>query len=324
MVEVGQINLIEDKEYLKNYDLVDIPGVSEYTSQLIKKNLEEKILNKSNYNFEIPIDIDAPIPPKGIFNDMTIEKEMEKYNQLNEINYLTQIFSIIKSKMSNGIIVFSIDNYEHTENYRIIGKLQKILDKPIENFLILLNKIDKSPNSDYDLKNLERKCTEYFPNYKFNFINNTIVPCSAIQLETKLKMDKSFKHLLYYYYLNLLIKINLNTTSNPSVASINITFLEIIKKAINNISKAISKIKFIQKIEDLLKDKNLLIILDEIKEIFKFIKENHKENKINLGINEQEFNIEEIKKTLKEIEDKNENESEKRKIVIMIYLKSLL
>ena len=51
--------------------------------------------------------------------------------------------------------------------------------------------------------------------------------------------------------------------------------------------------------KNLLKDKNLPIILDEIKEIFKFIKENHKENKINLGINEQEFNIEEIKKNLK-------------------------
>ena len=35
MIEVGETNLIEDKEYLKNYDLVDIPGVSEFQGQQI-------------------------------------------------------------------------------------------------------------------------------------------------------------------------------------------------------------------------------------------------------------------------------------------------
>ena len=33
LLELGNINFIEDKEYLLNYDLVDIPGVSEYISQ---------------------------------------------------------------------------------------------------------------------------------------------------------------------------------------------------------------------------------------------------------------------------------------------------
>ena len=28
MVEIGEKNIIEDDEYLKNYDLVDIPGLS--------------------------------------------------------------------------------------------------------------------------------------------------------------------------------------------------------------------------------------------------------------------------------------------------------
>ena len=30
MTEVGEVSLIKDEEYLKNYDLVDIPGLSEY------------------------------------------------------------------------------------------------------------------------------------------------------------------------------------------------------------------------------------------------------------------------------------------------------
>lgn len=33
LLELGNINFIEDKEYLLNYDLVDIPGVSEYINQ---------------------------------------------------------------------------------------------------------------------------------------------------------------------------------------------------------------------------------------------------------------------------------------------------
>ena len=90
---------------------------------------------------------------------------MQNYNPNDEINYLTQIFGILKDKMNNGIIVFSIDNYEQTENYRIIGKLQKVIDKPIENFLILLNKIDKSSNKESDLEQLCCKIMEYFPNH---------------------------------------------------------------------------------------------------------------------------------------------------------------
>ena len=42
MVEVGESIIIEDEEYLKNYDLVDIPGLSEYCPSKIEGN---KIIN---------------------------------------------------------------------------------------------------------------------------------------------------------------------------------------------------------------------------------------------------------------------------------------
>ena len=41
MIEIGENNFIEDKEYLKNYDLVDIPGVSEYTKSSDQQNYED-------------------------------------------------------------------------------------------------------------------------------------------------------------------------------------------------------------------------------------------------------------------------------------------
>ena len=64
----------------------------------------------------------------------TIEEEMLVYNPEEEKKYLTEIFKIIKYKMRNGIFVLSVDNYQHTENYRIIRKLQKVINKPIEIF----------------------------------------------------------------------------------------------------------------------------------------------------------------------------------------------
>ena len=182
MIEVGESDFIEDKEYLKNYDLVDIPGVSEYINQTPEEKPDEKPLKEKYNDLEAAESAYEKNNNKVIHYD-TIEKEMENYDPSKEKNYLTEIFRIIKNKMNNGIIVFSIDNYEHVENYRIIGKLHKVINKPIENFLILLNKIDKSKNRENDLSTLNNKIMKYFPSAKiFNFTKNTILPLSTIQL----------------------------------------------------------------------------------------------------------------------------------------------
>ena len=242
--------------------------------------------------------------------NLTIEDEMQNYNPNDEINYLTQIFGILKDKMNNGIIVFSIDNYEQTENYRIIGKLQKVIDKPIENFLILLNKIDKSSNKESDLEQLCCKIMEYFPNaIKFNFIKNTIVACCTWQINNELKMKKSFKHLIYYHYLNLLMY----SKSTPTLKSSQINLLDKIKNliiSINDDDTKIKKLDFINKIKNVIEDNNLPIILKEIRDTINYIKENHKDSNINLGIREEEFNEEEVKKMLKKIEGNEEEEEE--------------
>ena len=51
MIEVGECGFIEDKEYLKNYDLVDIPGVSEFNvDQTPEEKPTENIPNEENVN----------------------------------------------------------------------------------------------------------------------------------------------------------------------------------------------------------------------------------------------------------------------------------
>ena len=220
MVEVGEANFM-DKEYLKNYDLVDIPGVSEY-------------IKSDNYTLRNKY-------------SSTIEEEMKEFNPDEEKSYLTEIFKIIKNKINNGIIVFSIDNYTHVENYRIIGKFQKVINKPIENFLILLNKIDKSENREEDINNLYSKITEYFPSLKeFNFTKNTLVPCSSLQLQNELKMEDSFYHLIYFHFLNFLMNYKQNKDKYK-----NSTFIDFIIKFISR--KKISKKKFVKEINALIK-----------------------------------------------------------------------
>jgi len=58
MIEVGSANFIEDKEYLKNYDLVDIPGVNEYNPDEDKKEAEKPSENKTDDLPPPPFDID--------------------------------------------------------------------------------------------------------------------------------------------------------------------------------------------------------------------------------------------------------------------------
>lgn len=187
-LEIGNDNFIEDKTYLELQDLVDIPGVSEFEGQQIITDGNSNKDNLSQAPTEIGHDIkDLSAPeafqllnprtnkPENENKNKTIEEEMLSYNPEEEENYLTGIFKIIKNKMRNGIFVFNVENYQYAENYRIIGKLQKVINKPIENFLIILNKIDKSQNIEFNLNNLGNKFLEYFPNAElFNFTINSI------------------------------------------------------------------------------------------------------------------------------------------------------
>jgi hypothetical protein len=211
--------------------------------------------------------------------------------------------------MNNGIIVFSVDNYQHAENYRIIAKLQKVINKPIENFLILFNKIDKSENKEYDLNTLNSKILKYFPSAKvFNPTKNLIVACSKIQLENESKMENSFKHLLYYHFLNFLMTSRVTPDGTPTTAGY--SFIDFLKKI--NPNKNIKKKSFVDKVFKIIDDSNRSKILDEISKIISFLKEEHQDDNLNLGIREDEFQEEQIlkiKETLQieEVEEEQED-----------------
>ena len=147
MLELGEAKFIEEK-FLENYDLADIPGVSEDVG---KNQNGEKQININNGNSGDAQNA-ANLNKSKLGYTPSTEEELEHCKIENEINYLTEIFKILKNYMKNGIFIFSIDKYLLAENYQIIGKLKLILDKPIENFLILLNKMDISTNIEEDIQ----------------------------------------------------------------------------------------------------------------------------------------------------------------------------
>ena len=309
MIEVGEVNFIEDKEYLKNYDLVDIPGVSECNEE---QDLKER-MNKEPTSIDESINLEAAktiYQGKTIAQFDTIEKEMENYNPLNEKSYLTEIFRIIKNKMNNGIIVFSIDNHRQVENYRIIGKLHKVIGKPIENFLILLNKIDKSENKQNDLDILISKIMKFFPSETFfNFTKNIIVPCSTLQLENESKMDKDFKKFLYFHFINFLMRCKNNTPSAPAPQKTQgDSFIDFLKRV--NRNKKIKKKEFLEKITKVIEDKDLPKILSDIKDILLFIKDKHSDDNLNLGVRSDDFEEEEIKNIKENLKVDDDDEGE--------------
>jgi hypothetical protein len=219
--------------------------------------------------------------------------------------------------MNNGIIVFSIDNYEHVENYRIIGKLQKVINKPIENFLILLNKIDKSENRENDLSTLNYKIMKYFPSQTiFKFTKNIILPLSTIQLENESKMSKDFKYFLDFHYINY---INYHKKNQKTDAPIpqglattgGLNFINFLKDI--NIKQKIKKKNFVDIINKVVGDENYKKILKEIKEIITFIKERHSDNDLNLGIREDEFEENQIKSIIEnQLQSEEDNEGENK------------
>ena len=266
MLEVGQVNFIE-KEFLKNNDLADVPGVSE--------NITHKDLDGNEQDAPKPID-------SGNDYSMTVEEKMKTFKKEREINYLTQIFRILKNKMNNGIFIFSVNKLQLTENYSIIGKLKEVLGKPIENFLLLLNKMDLSENIESDIRLLNERFLEEFPGGEFNVTRNTIVQCSSFQLENELKMEKEFPYLLYYHYINYIM----NSKNFHDFIDYFKNFLQnYLKKEVQNIEKDL----FIDNIKSIENDKE---IFKQIIEMIKRIKNNHVIiEKKKLMLNENDFDF---------------------------------
>ena len=308
MTEIKDAIFLKDKEYLLNHDLCDIPGLSEYQDQNIQnekkpigtgQKVEEKYvefeekIRKGMQDFGIIYD-KFKNEEEGKKEQKEEKKEIkneedELYYNMNvekENSYLTEIFKIIKNDIDGAIIVLSTENFYFVENFEIIAKLHKIIQKNINNFLIVLNKIDLSSNPNADIDRCKGLFIKYFPKCKtFNLNLNTFIPLSAIQLENELLMDKSFSHLIYFHFYNYLkiIKQEKLLNKTHSGKSFIEHLADIIKKMDGITRKTIE-----EKVDELNKKENISEINEQIKTIIKDIKNKFKADEITLGITEED------------------------------------
>ena len=330
MTEINKAEFIQDKEYLLTHDLCDIPGLSEYQTttnedgtnikkknniqiknNILKnnqKNNPNKSISKGNYGYYFKKKNDKEINDNVTPSETPDKEEDDFFYQIsteNEQSYLTEIFGLIKDYIDGAIIVLSVQNYYFLDNFEIITKLRKVINKEFNNFLIILNKIDLSEDPKADLDNCIGLFLKYFPKCKtFNFNLNTFIPISAINLQNELLMTKSYTHLLKYHFYNYISSIKKSKQSNKA------SFIDHLKDIIINLT-GITKDKIEEKVEILNNLEENKIVENDIKTVLRELKDKYKADNYNFGITEEEvsnvdendddFEIEDSDKTLKPV-----------------------
>ena len=259
MTEINESPFITNKEYLLNYDLCDIPGLSEYQEvENPDENLKEDNLHEQ---------------------DKTTEDEIYYNVELEKKSYINEIFSIIKDYIDGGIIIISVEKYHLKQNYEMIAMLKKVIKKEIKNFLIILNKIDLCQKPEEIIEDCKGFISKYFPCFKtFNINSNTFIPLSTNQLKNELLMKNDFKYLLNYHFQNYYSKIQRESNNGIS------TFIDHLRYIIKKMIKGITKEDIKKKIKEskIMNDEDIIKILNEIKN-------NHKGEKIKFGIKDLDF-----------------------------------
>ena len=272
MLETNITN-IENKEFLKEHDFYDIPGLNEYIVSNKKEVKEEKKEEEKNKNSNQ--------------RNEDIEETEE------DMRYIKGIFQYLKKKIEREIIIFSSETYYKPQNIQIIKEIKKELNTPIYGNLVILNKIDICDDREKTIAN----CKQFFVNYCesdiFNIFKNTFVPLNSIQFKNEILMKNNYEN-YYLYYFNKYIEKYERLSEEESKKIKKIPFIEFIMNEITKgIKKEDQKVFINNLIENFDND-----YLDTIKKVYEKVKKNSNET-IDYGIN---FDKEED-------EDDDENES---------------
>ena len=127
----------------------------------------------------------------------------------------------------------SVENYNFTDNYELISKFHKVINKPISNFLIILNKIDLSLDElNLSIEKSQGLIIKYFPDCKTSHLNlNTLIPLSTIRLKEELLLKDNFEYLMKYHFSNY--KIRIKKVQKDNDYSKYITFIDYLKILFN-------------------------------------------------------------------------------------------
>ena len=333
MTELNDVGFIKDKEYLLTHDLCDIPGLSEYQKN-DNNTREENDLSKDDDNqkkddvkFEELLEKGQQFglvykPKKPIkaepnnsqpANDYKEEQDdlYYKIDVKNEKTYATEVFKRIRNYIDGAIIVLSIQNFYFIENFEIIIKLYKIINKEFHNFLIILNKIDLSTDENADIEKCKGLFLKYFPKCKtFNFNLNTFVPLSAIQVQNELLMKTSFIHLIKYHFYNYASLIKKDKLINRTPHSN--SFINHLLDFIKNVTEIKKKQAIENQVDEFSKSEENEKCEKEIRLAIRELEDTFKADDLNIGISEEEISTTEndINNSFEDFESETNNDDD--------------
>ena len=196
-----------------------------------EQQIRDKIIEINNFCIDdkIPLIYMLEIEIKSIKNKEFLNKfDFMDIPGLNEsgTDYINLYFKYIKDMIKYCLIIFSTENYHSKDSIDVINRIQKNIYVPIENFLLILNKIDiiKGKTEEDEIYNFKKIFLNY---YNFNCYNNTIIPVNSLQLNSEIKIERNFYYYLNYYFMEY---INYNTKADNDSS-----FLEFIQNKIENI-----------------------------------------------------------------------------------------
>ena len=338
ITEINSIGFIKDENYMTTHDLCDIPGLSEYQEQNNEDNKKNQIIEQKEENLEEKLkkgqEFGMIYKPKNLEKEKQYLKDKIKeeddifYNidVENESTYLTEIYKRIKDYIDGAIIVFSIENYYFSQNIEIIAKLHKIINKKIKNFLIILNKIDKSTDPKNDIESCKGFLFNAFPKCQtFNLNINTFIPISAYQVENELLMEDNFSNLIYYYFYDFKKNI-MNEKLLTNIIPHKNKFIDYLREILKKVN--ISKHQIENAIDELNIKEDISKLNDEIKKIIINLN-NISKGELEIGIGEDDFKNEDddeedflssLKSQKNKTSTNNIDDVEPLSIIKMIYI----
>ena len=278
------IKNIENKEFLKSHDFYDIPGLNEFmrtNENEVKTNdgnnnekiIEKKGENEKNNNDNITITI----------NEKSNDNHNDKNNFVNKSNedmrYIKGIFKYLKKTIEREIIVLNLETYYKPQNIQIIEEIQKYLDSPLIDNLIILNKIDISNDRNKTIADCKQFYVNNIESTIFNFNDNKFTPLNSMQFKNELLMRSDYKY-YYLYYFNKYKEQYVNINEEKSKLIKKIPFIEFLMMNITEGIKKEEKANYLQNLADEFDDEKY----EFIKKIYEETK-NDSNNIIEYGIN---------------------------------------
>ena len=227
-----------------------------------EKNIQDKInkINEQIEKFDTPTFYMLEIEIKSIENKNFLNKvDFLDIPGLNEsgIDYISLYFKFLKDLIKYCLIIFSVEKYNSQDSINVINKVRNNIYVPIENSLLILNKIDLIKNAKIEGALHDFKKVLLNEN-SFSIYRNKIVLLSSMKLKSEIQIGTNFYHFLNYYFLEY---------SNEYCES-ELSFLGYIELKIRSLNKEILQL-LKNEIQDLKED----AIKDMKENVLNFVKE---------------------------------------------------